>query len=152
MGGGSGRSGRVRSVSVRTTSYLHPVSRVRFTAVYIAAYRERERLSLRRGGFPAIASVVVASIAIIRFAPCSSQRSFTVALCVIKWRRCYTAYVLQRGSISPADKYNRARTPQETTHTHHSHHTQNHHDHSMIPMKKMKKDLEACKDAGHVSA
>ncbi|XP_025262375.1 protein groucho isoform X2 [Camponotus floridanus] len=43
-----------------------------------------------------------------------------------------------RGSISPADKYSRSRTPQEATHTHHSHHSQNHHDHH--PMKKMKKE------------
>ncbi|KYQ60267.1 Transducin-like enhancer protein 4 [Trachymyrmex zeteki] len=52
-----------------------------------------------------------------------------------------------RGSISPADKYNRARTPQEPTH--HSHHSQNHHDHSLHPMKKMKKELETCKDTVH---
>jgi len=71
---------------------------------------------------------------------------FMIAL--IKWR--YTACVLQRGSISPADKYNRARTPQEPTH--HSHHSQNHHDHPLHPMKKMKKELETCKDTVHVSA
>ncbi|XP_071643720.1 protein groucho-like isoform X1 [Temnothorax longispinosus] len=54
-----------------------------------------------------------------------------------------------RGSISPADKYNRSRTPQEATHTHHSHHSQNHHDHSLHPMKKMKKEHETCKDVVH---
>ncbi|XP_018050498.1 PREDICTED: protein groucho-1-like isoform X1 [Atta colombica] len=54
-----------------------------------------------------------------------------------------------RGSISPADKYNRARTPQEPTH--HSHHSQNHHDHPLHPMKKMKKELETCKDTVHSS-
>lgn len=73
-------------------------------------------------------------------------QSFMIAL--IKWHR-YTACILQRGSISPADKYNRARTPQEPTH--HSHHSQNHHDHSLHPMKKMKKELETCKDTVHVS-
>ncbi|KYN18282.1 Transducin-like enhancer protein 3 [Trachymyrmex cornetzi] len=52
-----------------------------------------------------------------------------------------------RGSISPADKYNRARTPQEPTH--HSHHSQNHHEHPLHPMKKMKKELETCKDTVH---
>ncbi|XP_011646965.2 protein groucho-like [Pogonomyrmex barbatus] len=52
-----------------------------------------------------------------------------------------------RGSISPADKYNRPRTPPETTHTHHSHHSQNHHDHSMHAAKKLKKEHE--KDAVH---
>ncbi|XP_018365092.1 PREDICTED: protein groucho-1-like [Trachymyrmex cornetzi] len=54
-----------------------------------------------------------------------------------------------RGSISPADKYNRARTPQEPTH--HSHHSQNHHEHPLHPMKKMKKELETCKDTVHSS-
>lgn len=52
---------------------------------------------------------------------------------------------LQRSSISPGDKYNRPRTPQET---HHSHHSQNHHDHPMH-IKKMKKEQD--KDIGHVS-
>lgn len=126
-------------------------------------YRERERLSLRRGGFPyrhitgistihraiTIRSMFLAAIEYI--ARKCTRQSFIVALCVIKWRR-YTACVLQRGSISPADKYNRARTPQEATHTHHSHHSQNHHDHPLHPMKKMKKEHETCKDVGHVSA
>lgn len=75
-------------------------------------------------------------------------QSFAVR--VIKWR--YAACVLQRGSISPADKYNRARTPQEAAHTHHSHHSQNHHEHSLHSLKKMKKEQEACKDERHVSA
>ncbi|XP_066599060.1 protein groucho-like [Prorops nasuta] len=48
-----------------------------------------------------------------------------------------------RSSISPGEKYNRPRTPQES---HHSHHSQNHHDHPMH-IKKMKKEQD--KDIGH---
>ncbi|XP_032668456.1 protein groucho-like isoform X2 [Odontomachus brunneus] len=50
-----------------------------------------------------------------------------------------------RSSISPAEKYSRPRSPQETTH--HSHNSQSHHDHSMHPMKKIKKDHD--KDTIH---
>ncbi|XP_050446974.1 protein groucho-like isoform X2 [Cataglyphis hispanica] len=45
-----------------------------------------------------------------------------------------------RGSISPADKYSRSRTPQEATHTHHSHHSHHSHNHQDHPIKKMKKE------------
>ncbi|XP_070163710.1 protein groucho-like isoform X3 [Polyergus mexicanus] len=45
-----------------------------------------------------------------------------------------------RGSISPADKYSRSRTPQEATHTHHPHHSHHSHNHQDHPIKKMKKE------------
>ncbi|XP_026829496.1 protein groucho isoform X1 [Ooceraea biroi] len=54
-----------------------------------------------------------------------------------------------RSPISPADKYSRPRSPQESTHPHHPHHSQNHHDHPMHSMKKMKKEQD--KDVGHMS-
>jgi hypothetical protein len=59
-------------------------------------------------------------------------------------------FFVQISSISPADKYNRPRTPQQAHH--HSHHhpsqTQNHHDHHVA--KKLKKE-HPDKDIGHVS-